>query len=820
LPAGTFDVRVIKNRYFSTTGYAGMAMALLGAAMPTAGQPAFAQAGAAAAPQLAQAGAPARPFDIPAQPLSQALMRFAEATGLQLFFDAKLARALQSPGVRGTYTPESALIRLLDGTGLAYRFTNPTTVTLVVTDSSGPAMLPPVTVEGSRAPAETAYSPVEGYVARNAVTASKTDTPLIETPQSVSVIPKDQIADQNAQTLNQTLRYTAGVTPETRGAVATRYDMFTIRGFDTDVYWNGMKLQELYYLAPQLDPYLMERVEVLKGPASTLYGQVPTGGMVNMVSKRPLETPLHEVGIETGSNDHYRLNADISDRLDERGNLLYRLTATGLTEDGQINMTENERIAVAPAVTWLSDSDDRLTLFGLYQIDPKGNSYGGIPPVGTVQPNPLGHLSPDFYDGDPNFEKFIRQQWSLGYEYEHPFASDWTLRLNGRVHRSTLAYDSVYADSLDADNHTLNRGTATSREAMTNYLLDNQVEGHVTTGPVDHTLLGGFDLQRTRGHYSPGFGTAPTLDIFAPVYGQPVSAPSATRNEVDGRQYGFYGQDQLHLGGFILTLGGRHDIAEQNTQSATSTTQQKDRAWTGRAGLTYVFDNGVAPYVSYAESFTPQSGSDFAGKPFDPEEGTQYEAGVKYQPPGRNSLFTAAVFDLTRTNLKTGDPAHSGFDVQTGEAQARGLELEARFSPLERIDVIAAYTHLDTEVTQDNNGLQGNKVGAVPSQQASAWALYHMPEDSALKGLSVGGGLRYIGSTLNPDNTIRVPSVTLADASLTYDMGALADKYAGVELYTNVKNLFDKEYVASCYYGKWCAYGYERTVTAGIRYRW
>lgn len=677
--------------------------------------------------------------------------------------------------------------------------------------------LPAVTVTGK---GETALSPVTGYVAAQQATGTKTDTPLIETPQSISVVPRDQIDDQKADTLNQIVRYTAGVTPETRGAVATRYDMMKIRGFDADTYLNGMKLQSLYYAAPQIDTYLLERVEILRGPTSVLYGQAAAGGLVNEVSKRPTATAQHELGFEYGTDNHVRGTADFSGPIDSEGKFLYRLTAAGLSEDGQIDMTKNKRVALAPSVTWRPDAQTSLTLLGFYQREPDGNSYGGIPPQGTVLYNPLGKISNRFYDGDPNFETWDRRQTSIGYAFDKKLSDVWTVRLNGRWLNTKIAYDSVYANGLQSDYRTLNRGVATSREEMDAYTLDNQVEARFATGPVTHTVLAGLDYQRLTGHYAAGFGVAPSLDIFAPVYGVAITAPATSRTDVRSHQTGAYLQDQLHLGGFILTLSGRQDWVESKSITSSSTSRQTDHAFTSRAGLTYVFDNGIAPYVSYAESFTPISGTDYAGNLFEPEKGHQYELGVKVQPPGLDSLFTAAVFDLTRSNLSTSDPVHPGFSVQTGEVRSRGLELEAKVAVTKQLSLIGAYTYLDVEYTKDNSGLQGKWPAAVPRHQASGWAMYHLPEDTSLKGLGVGAGVRYTGTTMNDANTFKVPSFTLVDATVTYDLGALSSKLTGAEVSLNAKNLFDKEYVASCYYGDWCAYGYGRTVTAGLRYRW
>jgi iron complex outermembrane receptor protein len=271
---------------------------------------------------------------------------------------------------------------------------------------------------------------------------------------------------------------------------------------------------------------------VLKGPTSVLYGQSPAGGLINQVSKRPTATPQNEVGFEFGTNNHLRGTADFSGPIDAEGKFLYRFSAVGLSEDGQFRTTENERVALAPSFTWRPDADTSLTLFGFYQRDPEANSYGGVPPQGTVLANPFGKIPVDFYDGEPNFEKFDRTQKSVAYDFDKRFNDTWSMRLNGRWLRTEAAYDSVYANGLEPDFRTLNRGVATSREEMDSYTLDNQIQGRLATGQVQHTVLAGFDYQRLDGHYSPGFGVAPSLDVFAPVYGQPIVRPDTSRTDL------------------------------------------------------------------------------------------------------------------------------------------------------------------------------------------------------------------------------------------------------------------------------------------------
>ncbi|KAA5609431.1 TonB-dependent siderophore receptor [Rhodovastum atsumiense] len=676
---------------------------------------------------------------------------------------------------------------------------------------------PPVTVAGEN---ETGTSAVPGYVARRSIAGTKTDSSLLETPQSISVITRQQMDEQHAETLNQALRYTPGVAPETRGGIATRYDMLKVRGFDAELYWNGLKLQQNnWYALPQLDPYLLERIDVLRGPSSVLYGQASAGGVISQISKLPTVTPLHEVGVEFGTNEHVLGKFDFSGPLDDEGKYLYRITGIGRMEDGQIKSTRNERLAIAPSFSIRPDADTNLTFLGLYQHDPRSSSYGSVPAEGTVKATRYGRLPADFYDGDPNFEKFDRTQVSLGYLFDKRFNDTWSMHMAGRWFHIDQDYRSVYSNGLDSDERTLARATAASRDRLDTAAFDNNVQARVKTGPVEHTLLAGFDYQHLDSTYQTGFGAAPSLDVWAPVYGQAITPPDRYKVNVRGNQYGLYVQDQAKLGGFVLTLSGRGDWADAITINSGTVARQFDRAFTSRAGLSYIFANGIAPYVSYSESFKPQYGTDAYGKAFVPERGRQYEVGVKYQPTGTNALFTAALFDVTRTNLTTSDPNHPGLSVQSGEARSRGVELEAKLDLTEQLTVTASYTYLDTISTKSNDGDAGKRLPAVPDHTATTWATYTIP-GGPLAGLKIGGGVRYIGASASSDHSFTVPDVTLVDAMLRYDLGHAVPRLQGAELHLNIQNALDTRYVASCYYGAWCAYGYQRTVSGGLTYRW
>jgi iron complex outermembrane receptor protein len=671
---------------------------------------------------------------------------------------------------------------------------------------------------------ERANGPVNGYVATRSATGSKTDTPILENAQSLSVVTRDQIDQQGALSLNQAVRYTAGVTPESRGAVGTRFDLFKVRGFDAVSYLNGLKLQKMNFVSPQVDPYLLERIEILKGPASVLYGQSPTGGLLNQVSKRPTSTPFGEVGVRFGNFNHSDLTFDIGGPVDKDGKVLYRLTGIGQMEDGQVSQTESQRIAIAPSVSWIPDMDTSLTLMGLYQKDPKAGSYAGVPARGSVLANPLNQIPRNFNPGEPSLEVFDREQSQFGFQFSHRINDQLSFRSNGQVFDTKLDYGGVFGVTLGANNRTLTRSYTQSHDELTSLAFDNQLEAKFGAGPFSHTVLLGVDVQSWDGFFRSGTitGTAnvPNIDIFAPVYGLRVASPTLRRTDVMGEQYGIYIQDEIRIDRLVATLAGRMDWADLSTNVQGFAPQKTvDQAPTARASLLYLFDSGVAPYFSFSQSFSPQTGVNVAGRAFDPERGQQYEVGLKYQPVGYNALFTAALFDLTRENLLTTDPQNTSFQIQVGAARSRGLELEGKVSIDKTLNVVASYTYLDTVYTRDNSGLQGLTPVGVPRNMAALWAYYSFAREIA-DGLSIGAGVRYMGSTFNTNNTIEVPSYTLVDATVNYDLGKLAIPLRGLSVNVNGKNLLDTTYVGACYTSTTCAYGYGRTVLAGLKYRW
>lgn len=680
--------------------------------------------------------------------------------------------------------------------------------------------LPEVTVE------EQEQAEDEKFVAEDASSATKTDTPIIETPQSISVVTEKQIEVQAAQSVNQALRYTPGVFTVAFEQDA-RFENLNIRGFSPALYFNTLLFPDSTgHGSPNIEPYGLERIEVLKGPSSALFGEVPPGGLVNMISKRPTPVPLYEVLLQYGSYDRYQAAIDLGGPIDKGGTLLYRLTALVRDSNTQTDYVEDNRIFIAPSVTWQPLDSTSITILGYFQKDDnRGLATQFLPSQGTLFFNPNGKIPVSRYIGEPSFDRFDKTQYFIGYEFEHRFNQMFLFRQNLRYSDVELNENrAVYGNGLEPDLRTLNRGTYDIVGDSKVFQVDNQGLAFFNTGPVTHEVLAGFTYLWFRQNLPFAFGTGPTLDVFDPVYGQPVTQPPVLfHNILTQNRYGIYLQDQISFQGLILTLSGRHDWVDAKDENVIADTKssQDDSAFSGRAGVNYVFDFGLAPYFGFSTSFQPVVGTNFEGNQFKPTRGQQFEGGVKYQPQWFPGLFTAAIYTLKQTNVLTPDPVNQFFQVQQGEIRVRGIELEGQASPVRGLNVVAGYAYTDAEYEKSNvPGQQGNEVIQVPKNQASAWADYTL-QVGPLRGAGIGGGVRYFGDTYgDPSNEIKIPSVTLFDAAVYYDFGGLCSRFNGLKVAVNAQNTGDKTYVSTCTNVNNCYYGSKRNILATLTYSW
>lgn len=641
-------------------------------------------------------------------------------------------------------------------------------------------------------------------------TALKVETPLVETPRPVSSVDREELETRNVLQLDETFRYRAGVLSGHFGS-DNNTDWFKVRGFDQSTYQDGLRIYREGFYQWLPEPFGLERVDVFKGPSSILYGEAPPGGLINAVSKRPTETPQGEVNIQFGNRDHRQVGIDTSGPVGESDNVRYRLVGLYKERDGDLNATNNERYYFAPSLAVDVSDDTTVTFLASVQKD------DGVPvnsfklPYGTVQDTPFGRVDPQTNLSEPGYDKDNRTQWALGYELRHHLNDTWRFEQDLRYSELDLELRSTYAFFM-ADERQAARGHVYRDGTIDSLTVDNRMVGTWYTDRTENTLLLGADYQNlgVSGQEADPFPFGDPIDIFNPTYGNftPVGADDLLTREIDKEQTGLYAQNQLRIDDRWVLLGGvRYDQADtENTNVTAGTTQRSDDdqvSWSG--GVMYLGENGVNPYISYTESFDPLGRVDSDGDLYEPREGRQWEAGVKVAPFGWDGYVTAAVFDLQESNTLINSP--SGFQVQEGERTSQGFELEGVGYLTDDLKVTAAYTYTDSRLEDDQ------RAPLIPRHQASTWLDYAFT-GGALKGVTLGGGVRYVGSTIDTsvaDNTA-VGSYTLVDAMVGYEF---AD---GWQAQLNVNNLTDKEYVASCEY--WCYYGESRSVIGSVKYQW
>jgi iron complex outermembrane receptor protein len=688
-------------------------------------------------------------------------------------------------------------------------------------ETASPTVLAPIVVNSG---SEDPTAPVKGYVARTSFSATKTGTPLVETPQSISVITADQLKAQDAQTLGQALGYTPGVVSEPYGS-DPRFDSPLIRGFDGRQvqFLNGLRLMRTAG-ASAVDPYMLERIEVVRGPASVMFGQGNPGGLINMISKRPTFEKFGEIGVQAGSYDTYGTYFDFGGPVAESDQFAYRLTGMVRKAGTQTDYLDNDRYFIAPAFTWKPDEDTKLTILTSFQHD-NPSSPSGLPAQLTLNATDYS-LPRDFYVGDPSYDDSSRNAVNLGYELEHRINETWTFRQNARYTNQRWDYTALGMAStgLAKDGRTINRTATVQNERLNTFNIDNNLVAEFDTGPVEHKFLVGVDYRYFDNSAGTQFWSATTLDAYNPVYGGPIkylTAKPTVNTLVDSRmtQVGIYAQDELAYENWRATFALRQDWASTRGTSTNRNTNtprpldQDDEKLTGRAGLGYVFDNGIAPYVSYSTSFEPVAVSATAGV-LQPTTGKQWEAGVKYQPNGWDGYFAAAVYDLRQQNVPISVPLPGGTGSTTeqiGEIQVKGLELEGVTSLAQGLDLRAAYTYMKAEIVSGKD--DGNRPPNVPEHAASLWLDYTFQEGSVLEGFGVGGGVRYLGQRFgDTGNTLDLDGVTLADAAIHYQKDHIRASL-------NIKNIADKKYVASCSsFG--CNYGDGRTYMSKLTFTW
>ncbi|KZX58099.1 hypothetical protein A3709_18680 [Halioglobus sp. HI00S01] len=679
--------------------------------------------------------------------------------------------------------------------------------------------------------ADTAMEEVLVFGSLSNFSALKSDTPIMESARSVSIITQQQILERGALALDDTFTYSAGVTGEAYG-FATRGDWVFVRGLEVPQYQDS--LQSLFgnYNNTRPHIYTLEQVEILKGPASVLYGQGSPGGMVNVVSKRPQTESAHKVTAEYGSFDHAQVALDSTGAINDQWS--YRFVGVYRDSDSQVDEVFYKNTVIAPSVTWSPSTDTDITVLLNYTETESDTAAQFLPVVGTLEPGPNGkYIDHSTYLGDPDFNRYDAETISATLLASHRFNDVWSMEFTSRYTDASADYQQAWPAFIGGDRYIYNsdgslfedgtvprtfyRNDATSEQKA----VDVRFRASFNTGSIEHSVLMGGQYQDVTtgdaGYYNyangyrfipgdlhPEENTRYWINVFDPVYGsfpdsEFLDSLYAKRPETDVEDIGLYIHDHMTLGNWHLTVGVRRDETENKTGGLV----QDDDATSASAGLLYQFDNGLAPYVSWAESFDPVIGDNGAGQPLKPREGEQVEAGMKYQPNDFPALVTLAWFEIEQTNLNDPMDLPGEIQQQAGKATVEGIELEAQ-ALLGDFRVQGAWSKLDTE------SAEGFNFASVPYDQASAWVTWEPAGD--FEGFRAGAGVRYVGKTWDGLDQFETPSYTLGDLMLGY-------AWENWDLSLNVRNIEDKEYLSTCLARGDCFPGEARTVVGRITYR-
>lgn len=662
--------------------------------------------------------------------------------------------------------------------------------------------LAPIVVQG-----QDASGPGNGVVAQDSTSGSKTDTPVLDLPVAVSVVTEDDIERRDASDIQQVLSYTAGVSVDEYGS-DNRYDYFRIRGFLANglgTYRDGLPNRTVDFTTTKLEPYGLQRVDVLKGSTSTLFGLNGPGGMVNAVTKRPTDYAFGEVYTTVG-DDHLEVGTDFGAPLSP--NLSYRVTAKAQDAHVTSEYQDDDRKYFAPALTWKPTDRTTLTVLGNF-TEFKGDTGNSIP-IGSG-------LDIDTYLGEPDFNSMNRTERSLGWLLEHDFGSGLTFRQAARYTNLDMLYQQVYYNDANPVTAPETRRTAFGLQGeMERFTIDNQLQYDTSFGTIQSRSLVGFDHTQDQVKEDQYRGSADPLDIYDPRFcGRDcVTFGAPTIFDQDQKVTGVYAQQELTFDDrWILTLGSRYDYI-RTEGGYTATSDLVDEAVTSRAGLTLKATPDLAFYANYSESFQPPDIRPADGRG-EPQEGEQFELGAKYRPTNTNALFSAAVFDLTQKNISS-DIGNFVYR-QIGEINVRGLELEAKLEMTDRLNVMFGYSYWDSEITRDGaSGNEGNRPEEVPEHLASIWADYTLPANGRMNELTLGLGARFVGSNFADNaNTTKIGSYAVVDAAIEYEV------VKNTSIALNVSNLLDREYVATNNFNNTSSfYGDERTIRATLKRSW
>ncbi|WP_240933397.1 TonB-dependent siderophore receptor [Diaphorobacter sp. HDW4B] len=629
-------------------------------------------------------------------------------------------------------------------------------------------------------------------------------------PNSSAVLRKADFEEMGARKLDQALQYQAGVLSEPFGG-DNKVEWFKIRGFDASVSLDGTPTTPNGYFVWKPEIFGVESAEVLKGPNALVFGAAQTGGVVNLVTKRPHKERALELNTEAGNRGRLGLSVDYNNIANEDGTVYYRLVAQARKEDGMQRGTDMKSYYFAPSVTMEFSPRTSLTLLASVQREDGTPTNGFLPAYGTIIDTPYGRIDRRLNPGEPGADYLKRTQASAGWMLSHQLNSDWKFAQNYKYTDLDLDQMNTFAWGSDNNRQLLRGYTYTNGKSKSHY-FDNRISGKLRLSDSVQLLpVVGIDyLKSDTDGLNNGFGYVPGLDMFNPVYGTPFSV-AGTPYGLHSKQWGAYASTQMRVGNnWNFNAGIRHDSAKNKGAINGGDAGYDVSKNSLNFGAMYISDIGVSPYFNYSESFKPVSGVDGYGNTYRPYEGQQREVGVKLEPTWLNGgNLTLAYFDIKEKNALISDA--SNIQSQTGKRTNKGIELQGNFKLGSNTSMKAAYTHNDSR--QDLTTTQTLRTPLIPDNQASLW-LNHSFDLANNQKLTVGAGARYNGQTEDqryyPGQ--KISGYTLLDLMVRYDMSR---EWA---LQFNARNLTDKTYVSGCDF--YCYYGAARTVDVQLQYKW
>ncbi|MBS9721245.1 TonB-dependent siderophore receptor [Tianweitania sp. BSSL-BM11] len=642
-------------------------------------------------------------------------------------------------------------------------------------------------------------------VAEHTNVGGKIPAAILDTPASVSVVTSKEIEKRDAESVEEVLQYTAGVVTDFYGS-DDRFDFFQIRGFDAYTYRDGLTLGRPFGGIRE-EPYAYERVEVLKGGSSTTFGVSDPGGAVNYVTKTPKRDRFGEVYVTGGSFERKEVGFDFGDNITEDDTLSYRLTGKLKDADLEYEHSRNDDKFIQGGLTWRPDGATNFTVVFDHL------HKNGVPGSGGYPNGYDFDRSKDFF-GEPGYNFRGTDRNTVSAFFDHDFGNGLSFAANTRYSDADTDFGYAYISSTPTDGSTIaQRAFFGSDVASRQWIGDARLQYDRSFGTVESKTLVGLMHNDQVSDSKSYFGGAPGIDWTNPVYtGRPASVPLYQAQKNDQQTTGLYFQEELTFADkLIASIGLRNDwIDTELTNNLTGRTTSGDFSeFTKRFGLTYKITPELATYASYAESVVPAS-----SLLNDVERGEQYELGVKYQPLAFPGLFTASVYDLRKTNLTVTDPI-SLLPSSIGEVRVRGVDLEAKAELPQNFSLTAAYSYLDAEITENGTGgNEGNRPQFIPENIASLWLDYTLQGEGKRGDLTVGGGIRYVGSYfLSAVNDSSSDDHVIVDAALNYEI------VENTSLQVNVNNIFDEKHVA---YGGFGAdfYNPGRSFSATLRKTW